>query len=86
MAEKQEFKKHTFSKPESKEMVFGIRAVEETLRSGKEIEKVYFTKGQLNLIELKETIKARNIPFSIVPEEKLHYQKRNLHTPNNFYC
>jgi 23S rRNA (guanosine2251-2'-O)-methyltransferase len=72
MAEKQEFKRHSFKKPESKEMVFGIRAVEETLRSGKEIEKVYFTKGQLNLIELKELIRERNIPFSIVPEEKLN--------------
>lgn len=79
MAEKQEYKRHIVAKPESKEMVFGIRAVEETLRSGKEIEKVYFTKGQLNLVELKETIKARNIPFSIVPEEKLNTFTRKNH-------
>lgn len=79
MAEYQGYKNQTIIKPESKEMVFGVRAVEEALRSGKEIEKVYFTKGQLNLVELKEVIKDRNIPFSIVPEEKLNTFTRKNH-------
>lgn len=52
-------------------LVFGIHAVEETIASGKEIEKIYFAKGQGNLIELKELARDKNIPFSIVPIEKL---------------
>lgn len=52
-------------------LVFGIHSVQETIASGKEIEKIYFAKGQGNLIELKELARDNNIPFSIVPVEKL---------------
>ncbi len=52
-------------------LVFGIHAVQETIAAGKEIEKIYFAKGQGNLIELKELAREHNIPFSIVPIEKI---------------
>jgi 23S rRNA (guanosine2251-2'-O)-methyltransferase len=57
---------------EAKEMVFGIHAVEETLRSGKEIEKIYLQKGHANLAELKALIQEKNVPYVVVPEEKLN--------------
>ena len=80
--EKRNFRKVNFykeSKPEPKELVFGIRSIEETLKSGKEFEKVFFEKGQPNLHELLQEVKKRNIPYSLVPAEKLNSLTRKNH-------
>lgn len=66
-------------KPDMSNMVFGLRPVEETLVSGKEIEKIYFAKSQPNLQELIKAVKAKNIPFSFVPEEKLNFYTKKNH-------
>lgn len=67
------------TKPEPKEMVFGIRAVEETLKAGKEIEKIYFEKGAGNLSSLLSEARTRNLPVSLVPIEKLNTFTRKNH-------
>lgn len=67
------------TKPEPKDMVFGVRAVEEALRSGKEIEKMYFAKAQPNLQDLIAEARDRGLPYSIVPEEKLNSFTRKNH-------
>jgi 23S rRNA (guanosine2251-2'-O)-methyltransferase len=79
MAEYTQFKQYSEIKPESKEMVFGLRSVEETLKSGKEIEKIYFAKGQGNLHELLVIARERDLPVSIVPEERLNRFTRKNH-------
>ena len=61
-------------KPDSADMVFGTRAIIETIRSGKTIDKLLIQKelGQSDL--LKELIALsieKNIPFQKVPVEKL---------------
>ena len=55
--------------------VFGIHPIIEAIRSGKEIEKIFFQKNAGNRImgELNEEIKKYNIPFQFVPEEKLNH-------------
>jgi len=55
--------------------VFGIHPVIEAIRSGKEIEKIYFQKniGNKLMSELNTEIKEFNIPFQFVPVEKLNH-------------
>lgn len=59
---------------ESNQMVFGIRAVVEAIRSGKEIEALYQQRGIGGdlLNELKELLKEYNITAQQVPVEKLN--------------
>ncbi|MCP4458047.1 MAG: 23S rRNA (guanosine(2251)-2'-O)-methyltransferase RlmB [Cytophagales bacterium] len=55
-------------------LIYGIRAVIETIRSGKDLEKIFVQnkfKGEL-LPELNQLIKDRDIPVSRVPNEKLN--------------
>lgn len=65
--------------PESKDMVFGIRPVEELFKSENEIEKMFFDKGQSNLQDLIREAKIRQIPHSFVPIEKLNSITRKNH-------
>ena len=55
-------------------MVFGIRAVIEAIKSGKEIESLYVQRGLGGEIfqELREMIKSENITYQQVPVEKLN--------------
>ncbi len=59
---------------ESNQMVFGIRAVIEALKSGKEIESLYIQRGLTGgiFIELKAMIKEHDLTFQQVPVEKLN--------------
>ena len=59
--------------------IFGLRAIIEAIKSGKEIEKVYLQKElQGGLIhELNGLIKANHISFSFVPVEKLNTLLKN---------
>jgi 23S rRNA (guanosine2251-2'-O)-methyltransferase len=64
---------------ESADMVFGIRAVEEVLRSGKEIERLFFATGHQNINEIKQLASQRHVKFQFVPEEKLNGYTRKNH-------
>ena len=61
-------------------MVFGLRAVIEAIKSGKEIESVYIQRGLSGAIfhELREAMKERQLVYQQVPLEKL-----NRLTPKN---
>ncbi len=62
-------------------LIYGIRAVIETIRSGKDLEKV-FVQSKINgelLPELNQLIKERDIPVSRVPNEKLNRLTRKNH-------
>jgi len=65
---------------ESNQMVFGIRAVIEAIRSGKEIEALYLQRGLGGglINELKELLGEYQITAQQVPVEKL-----NRLTPKN---
>lgn len=60
-------------KRESNQLVFGIRAVIEALKSDKEIEGLYLQRGLAGplLSELKAILKEREIVYQAVPVEKL---------------
>ena len=75
---KSDIKKKYFNKEKTRryssdEMVFGTRAIIETIHAGKEIDKLFLQKGLKNELstELIELAKERNIPFTTVPSEKL---------------
>lgn len=65
---------------EKENQIFGIRAIIEAVKAGKEIDKVFIQKdAQGDLMRnLMKIIKSSNINFSYVPVEKL-----NRLTPNN---
>lgn len=66
---------------ESNQMVFGIRAVIEAIRSGKEIESLYMQRGLGGglLNELKEVLHEYQIPAQQVPIEKLNRLTQKNH-------
>lgn len=61
-------------KKEVNQMVFGIRAVIEAIRSGKDIEAIYVQRGLAGglFIELKTILKEVGITYQVVPIEKLN--------------
>lgn len=62
-------------------LIYGIRAVIETIRSGKDLEKI-FVQNKINgelLPELNQLIKEQDIPVSRVPSEKLNRLTRKNH-------
>ncbi|MEJ7779869.1 MAG: 23S rRNA (guanosine(2251)-2'-O)-methyltransferase RlmB [Daejeonella sp.] len=65
---------------ESNQMVFGIRAIIEALKSGKEIESLYIQRGLTGglILELRGLLKEYDLGFQLVPVEKL-----NRLTPKN---
>lgn len=62
-------------------MVFGIRAIIETIEAGKEIDKLLIQKGLSNdlIKELIQLAKAHKLPISQVPIEKLNRITRKNH-------
>lgn len=62
-------------------LIYGIRAVIETVQSGKDLEKVFIQKGlKGDLIdELKPLLRQNETPTSIVPVEKLNRFTRKNH-------
>ena len=62
-------------------MVFGTRAVIESVKAGKEVEKLLIQKNLSNdlLKELLDLVKERKVPFSRVPPEKLNRISRKNH-------
>lgn len=66
---------------ESNQLIFGIRAVIEAIRSGKEIESLFLQRGLSGGIipELKSLLKDHDIPFQLVPVEKLNRLTKKNH-------
>ncbi|MEP2771231.1 MAG: 23S rRNA (guanosine(2251)-2'-O)-methyltransferase RlmB [Fulvivirga sp.] len=63
------------------DMVFGIRAIIETINSENEIDKLFIQKGLANPLikELIQTAKKFNVPIAQVPGEKLNRFTRKNH-------
>ncbi|MEQ9232201.1 MAG: 23S rRNA (guanosine(2251)-2'-O)-methyltransferase RlmB [Cyclobacteriaceae bacterium] len=62
-------------------LIYGIRAVLETIASGKHLEKVYVQKGLKGdlITELREALSKHEVPSSVVPAEKLNRLTRKNH-------
>jgi len=62
-------------------MIFGIRTLIEAIQEGKEIDKVFIQKGLRGDLypELYQLIKEREIPYSLVPIEKINRLTRKNH-------
>jgi 23S rRNA (guanosine2251-2'-O)-methyltransferase len=77
------FKKHTTTpRSENKEMVFGVRAVIETIRAGKEIDKLLIQRELSSSPLITEVLQAAhefNVPVSRVPLQKLDNITRKNH-------
>lgn len=77
------FKKHnTTPKPDNKEMVFGVRAVIETIRAGKEIDKLLIQRELSSsplIAEVLQVANEFNVPVSRVPLQKLDNVTRKNH-------
>jgi 23S rRNA (guanosine2251-2'-O)-methyltransferase len=69
------------TKKNNEDMIYGIRAVIETINSGKDLEKVFVQKGlKSELIkELFTLLNDRQIPLSTVPVEKINHFTRKNH-------
>jgi len=69
------------NKPSGDKPVFGIRAVEEAIEAGKEIDKIFIKKGlQGELFKgFFKKLKEHDIPFQFVPIEKLNRITRKNH-------
>lgn len=67
--------------PNPKDLVFGTRAIIESIRSGKEIDKLLIQKGVSNDLtnELLKLASDLHIPYSKVPVEKLNRITRKNH-------
>ena len=63
------------------DLIFGIRAVIEAIKSGKQIEKIVFKKGLQGELfnELHTIAKNYNIPFQFVPIERINKVSRKNH-------
>jgi 23S rRNA (guanosine2251-2'-O)-methyltransferase len=72
---------HTIRKPHrtpSADMVFGIQSVTETLRSGKEIERLLIHR-ELGMSDIQKLATELGIPYQKVPVEKLNRLTRKNH-------
>ena len=67
-------RKREFETYESNQMVFGIRAIIEAIKSGKEIENLFLQRGLTGgiILELRSLLKDHEIGFQLVPIEKLN--------------
>ena len=65
----------------SQDLVYGTRAIIETIKSGRSIERIYLQKGLTNALisELKKLARANNAAVSVVPLEKLDRITRKNH-------
>jgi 23S rRNA (guanosine2251-2'-O)-methyltransferase len=65
----------------SNNFIYGIRPVMEAIHAGKEIEKIYITRGARGdlMQELKQLMREKNILYTEVPVEKLNRLTRKNH-------
>ncbi len=71
-------KHHTTPRQDNMDMVFGVQSVLETIRAGKEIDKILILR-ELGNIELLEFARIKGIPTQKVPKEKLDRITRKNH-------
>lgn len=66
---------------ENNEFVFGIRAVIEAIKAGRDIESIYVQRGLSGdlFLELKALLSGLLIPMSVVPVEKLNRMTQKNH-------
>ena len=66
---------------ENNNMVFGVHPVQELIRSGKEIEKVFIQAGSRTpeVSEIAHDCRARQVPVQYVPAEKMNRLTRKNH-------
>lgn len=66
---------------ENNEFIFGIRAVIEAIKAGKDIETIYLQRGLSGdlFTELKSLLSGLLIPLSVVPVEKLNRMTQKNH-------
>ncbi|MFN8354698.1 MAG: 23S rRNA (guanosine(2251)-2'-O)-methyltransferase RlmB [Spirosomataceae bacterium] len=76
--ERKPFRPFPQFKPSTADLVFGIQSVLETLRSGKEIDKI-LVQRELSNVEVLEFARLRNVPVQKVPKEKLDSITRKNH-------
>lgn len=69
------------NRKDSEDFIFGMRAIIEAIRFGKDVDKVMIKRGLKGDLfkELQLVIKETNIPFQYVPEEKLNRITRKNH-------
>lgn len=62
-------------------LIYGIRAILETIRSGKHLEKVFVQKGIKGELmkELLKEVHQHQVPLSVVPQEKINRFTRKNH-------
>lgn len=82
--EKRKYVKYNRPKEEShndEDMIFGTRALIETIKAGKQIEKIFVQKGLNNELfaELNDLIRHHRLSVSKVPIEKLNRLSRKNH-------
>lgn len=68
------YKRRNKPREQSENMIYGIHAVMEAAREGKEFERLYIQDGIKNELirELKTIIREKNIPYLYVPQEKIN--------------
>lgn len=73
--------KYPQRKKENKDFIFGIRAVIEAIKSGKDIESIYVQRGLNNTLftELKQVLKTYELQIQVVPIEKLNRMTTKNH-------
>jgi len=66
---------------EKENFIYGLHPVTEAIKSGKEIDRVLFKKGLQGAFsaELLQLVRANDIPFQFVPQEKLDRITRKNH-------
>lgn len=81
-------------KKDNGDYIFGVRAVIEAVRAGRELNKILIQKGMNKelFLELKEALKGENYNLQFVPTEKLNAITENNHqgviayvSPVNYY-
>lgn len=68
-------------KKDSGDYIFGVRAVIEAVKAGRELNKILIQKGMNKelFMELKDALKGENYPLQFVPTEKLNAITENNH-------
>ncbi|MDA3906653.1 MAG: 23S rRNA (guanosine(2251)-2'-O)-methyltransferase RlmB [Bacteroidales bacterium] len=66
---------------ENQQMIFGLRAIIEVIQDGKEIDKIFIQRGLRGELysELFHLIKEHDVPYALVPIEKLNRFTRKNH-------
>lgn len=70
-----------FQRKEDKDIIFGVRAVIEAIRAGRELNKILILKGMQKdlFMELKEELKGKDFNLQFVPIQKLDRLTSNNH-------